>query len=38
MKVLKRLLWVAGGLILVAGIGFWMRPVSYFREALYLRE
>jgi pimeloyl-ACP methyl ester carboxylesterase len=38
MKVIKRLLWVVGGLIVVAGIGFWARPVSYYDEALYLRE
>ncbi len=24
--------------VLVAGIGFWERPVSYFNEAMYLRE
>jgi pimeloyl-ACP methyl ester carboxylesterase len=35
---MKKLLWVAGGLIVVAGIGFWSRPVSYFNEAAYLRE
>jgi pimeloyl-ACP methyl ester carboxylesterase len=38
MKIIKRLLWVAGGLIAVAGIGFWARPVSYYNEATYLRE
>ena len=38
MKAIKRLLWVVGVLVLVAGIGFWMRPVSYFNEAMYLRE
>jgi pimeloyl-ACP methyl ester carboxylesterase len=38
MKVIKRLLWVVGGLIVVAGIGFWARPVSYYNEAVYLRE
>ena len=38
MKAIKRLLWVVGVLVLVAGIGFWERPVSYFNEALYLRE
>jgi pimeloyl-ACP methyl ester carboxylesterase len=35
---MKKLLWVAGVLMVVAGIGFWARPVSYFNEALYLRE
>jgi pimeloyl-ACP methyl ester carboxylesterase len=38
MKTMKRLLWVVGGLIAVAGIGFWARPVSYYNEAMYLRE
>jgi hypothetical protein len=38
MKAIKKLLWVAGGLIVVAGIGFWARPVSYYNEATYLRE
>jgi pimeloyl-ACP methyl ester carboxylesterase len=38
MKIIKKLLWVVGILIVVAGIGFWMRPVSYFNEAMYLRE
>jgi pimeloyl-ACP methyl ester carboxylesterase len=35
---MKRLLWVAGGLVVVSGIGFWARPVSYYNEAMYLRE
>ncbi len=38
MKAIKKLLWVAGVLLVVAGIGFWARPVSYFNEAMYLRE
>ena len=38
MKTMKRLLWVAGVLIVVAGIGFWARPGSYYNEATYLRE
>ncbi len=38
MKAIKRLLCVAGVLVVVAGIGFWARPVSYFNEAIYLRE
>jgi pimeloyl-ACP methyl ester carboxylesterase len=38
MKVMKRFLWVAAGLIVLAGIGFWARPVSYYNEAMYLRE
>jgi len=38
MKAIKRLLWVAAVLVVVAGIGFWARPVSYFNEAMYARE
>ena len=38
MKVMKKLLGVAGLLVVAAGIGFWARPVSYYNEANYLRE
>ena len=38
MKAIKRLWWVAGVLVVVAAFGFWARPVSYFNEALYVRE
>jgi len=38
MKAIKRLLSVAGVLVVVGGIGFWVRPVSYFNEAMYVRE
>ncbi|MGA3371472.1 MAG: alpha/beta hydrolase [Terracidiphilus sp.] len=38
MKAIKRLLWILGVLIAVAGIGFWARPVSYFNEGAYLGE
>jgi pimeloyl-ACP methyl ester carboxylesterase len=38
MKVMKKLLGVAGLLIVAAGVGFWERPVSYYNEAAYLRE
>lgn len=38
MKLVKRLLWTAGVLVLVAGAGFWERPVSYFNESMYVRE
>jgi pimeloyl-ACP methyl ester carboxylesterase len=41
MKLMKRLRWIAGmlaALVVVAGVGFWLRPVSYFNEAMYLRE
>jgi pimeloyl-ACP methyl ester carboxylesterase len=40
MKTSSKLLWIAGGvltLILVAGLGFWLRPVSYFNELMYAR-
>jgi pimeloyl-ACP methyl ester carboxylesterase len=38
MKSMKRLLGVVAGLIVVAAIGFWARPVSYYNEAVYLHE
>ena len=34
----KRLLWMAGLLVVIAGIGFWERPISYYRGSMYLRE
>ena len=38
MKAIKRLLLAVGGLVVVAGIGFWARPVSYYNEATYAWE
>jgi pimeloyl-ACP methyl ester carboxylesterase len=38
MKAIKRLLCVAGALAVIAGVGFWVRPVSYLSEATYARE
>ena len=38
MRAIKRLLWVAGVLVVAAGIGFWERPLSYFNEAQYLGD
>ena len=38
MKAIKRLLCVAGVLVVAGAAGFWFRPVSYFNEALYVRE
>jgi pimeloyl-ACP methyl ester carboxylesterase len=41
MKLVRRLLWFASALAwlaVIAGIGFWARPVSYFNETMYLRE
>lgn len=34
----KRLVSVAGVVVLLAGAGFWWRPVSYFNEAMYVRD
>jgi pimeloyl-ACP methyl ester carboxylesterase len=38
MKVVKRLFWVVAGLLVIAAIGFWARPVSFYNEAVYLHE
>ena len=38
MRRVKRLLWTAGLLIVIAGVGFWERPVSYFNESMYVRD
>jgi pimeloyl-ACP methyl ester carboxylesterase len=38
MKPSRRLLWAVGVLAVVAGVGFWARPVIYFDGASYLRE
>ena len=37
MKLIRRMLWFAGLLVLLAGLGFWTRPVSFFNGYLYLR-
>lgn len=37
----KKLLMVAGAVVLievVAGVGFWMRPVAYYKESMYLQD
>jgi pimeloyl-ACP methyl ester carboxylesterase len=34
----KKIAWIAGLLALAAAVGFWVRPVTYFDESLYLRE
>lgn len=34
----KRLLFVLGLLLVVAGIGFWRHPVSYYNESMFLRD
>jgi pimeloyl-ACP methyl ester carboxylesterase len=36
--MVKTLLWTSGLVVLVAGIGFWERPVSYFNESMYVRN
>jgi pimeloyl-ACP methyl ester carboxylesterase len=38
MKAIKRLLCVVGALVVIGGVGFWVRPVSYFNDATYARE
>ncbi len=38
MKAAKKALWIVAALVAAAGIGFWLRPVSYFNGILYLRE
>ena len=38
MRLFKRLLWIAGLLVVVGGVGFLVRPVSYFNEWMYLGE
>jgi pimeloyl-ACP methyl ester carboxylesterase len=40
-RLIKSLLWFAGVLValaVVAGLGFWARPVSYFNETMYVRQ
>jgi pimeloyl-ACP methyl ester carboxylesterase len=34
----KTILWGAGLLLVSAGVGFWMRPVSYYNESMYVRD
>jgi len=36
MKVAKKLLGLLGILAVVAGFGFWLRPVSYFNEFMFM--
>lgn len=38
MRTAKKLSIVAGVMIVIAGFVFWLRPVSCFNEAAYLRE
>jgi pimeloyl-ACP methyl ester carboxylesterase len=34
----KKLLWVLGLILVAAGVGFLVRPVSYFNESMYVRD
>ncbi|HUA91265.1 MAG TPA: alpha/beta fold hydrolase [Terracidiphilus sp.] len=38
MRRVRRLIWILAVLVLAAGIGFWMRPLSFFDGSMYLRE
>jgi pimeloyl-ACP methyl ester carboxylesterase len=38
MKLVRRIIWVAFVLAIAAGIGFFLRPLSYFNGSMYLRE
>jgi pimeloyl-ACP methyl ester carboxylesterase len=38
LRLGRKLLWFAGVLLLVAGIGFWRRPVSFFNEWMYVHD
>lgn len=38
MKILRIVVWVASALVVACGIGFVLRPVTYFDGSMYLRE
>ena len=38
MKWAKRIFFVAGALVAIAGLGFYLRPVTWFNDFLYLHE
>ena len=41
MKLTRKRIWIGGvlwALAMIAGIGFWLRPVSYFNGSMYLHE
>lgn len=38
MRRARKLIWILAVLVLAAGVGFWMRPLSFFDESMYLRE
>jgi pimeloyl-ACP methyl ester carboxylesterase len=38
MRLVRRIIWVTFALAIAAGIGFLLRPVSFFNGSMYLRE
>lgn len=38
MRLVGRIVWVVLALTVIAGVGFLLRPVSYFNGSMYLRE
>jgi pimeloyl-ACP methyl ester carboxylesterase len=38
MKLVRRIIWVALALAVLAGIGFLLRPLAYFNGSMYLHE
>ncbi len=38
MKLARRIIWAAFALAIAAGIGFLLRPISFFNGSMYLRE
>jgi pimeloyl-ACP methyl ester carboxylesterase len=38
MSAARKALWIAAVLVIAAGIGFWLRPLSYFNNTMYLHE
>jgi pimeloyl-ACP methyl ester carboxylesterase len=38
MKLAKIAMWTVAALLIAAGVGFLLRPASYFDETMYLRE
>jgi len=41
MRLVRKLLWIGGAfawIVLIAAVGFWLRPLSFFNEGMYLHE
>jgi pimeloyl-ACP methyl ester carboxylesterase len=38
MRQARKVLWIVAALAIATGIGFWMRPLSFFDGSMYLRE